>query len=225
MTKWVTRGVGTRRRRGRPDQPLQCTSAARRVRLRRNRGHINGVRRVLIAALTATAALLAVPGGAGAAPPRIVTTHVDVSVVDSFFTQLCGFEVRFFNVGTFNSKLFVDENGTIVREIDTFPDAKAGWSSPASGRSIVFPASAKLVTEYPNGTALGSAATVTGTGLSAKVPGIPADAGIAVFAGHVAFIDPDGVPIVAFDQLLSIRGHSSDPAVFEAAVCAALSPG
>jgi hypothetical protein len=38
------------------------------------------------------------------------------------------------------------------------------------------------------------------------------------------FIDPDGVPIVAFDQLLSINGHSSDPAVFEAAVCAALSP-
>jgi hypothetical protein len=64
---------------------------------------------------------------------------------------------------------------------------------------------------------------VTGYGLSAKVPGIPADAGIAVFAGHVAFIDPDGVPIVAFDELVSIRGHTSDPTVFEAAVCAALS--
>ena len=186
---------------------------------------MNGVKRILIVGLTVTAALLAVPGGgAGAAPPRIVTTHRDVSVVDPFFTQLCGFEVQFFNVGTVTSKLFVNENGTIVREIDTFPGAKAGWSSPASGRSIVFPASAKLTTEYPNGTALGSAATVTGTGLSAKVPGIPADAGKAVFAGHVVFIDSDGVPIVAFDQLLSITGHSSDPAVFEAAVCAALSP-
>jgi hypothetical protein len=185
---------------------------------------MKGVKRTLVGGLILTASLLAAPGAAGAGPPRIVTTHVDVSVVDSYFTQLCGFEVRFFNVGTFTSKLFVDEEGTIVREIDTFPGDNAGWSSPASGRSIVFPATAKLVTEYPNGTALGSAATVTGTGLSAKVPGIPADAGIAVFAGHVAFIDPDGVPIVAFDQLLSIRGHSSDPAVFEAAVCAALSP-
>jgi hypothetical protein len=34
-----------------------------------------------------------------------------------------------------------------------------------------------LVTEYPNGTALGSETTTTGHGLSAKIPGIPADAG------------------------------------------------
>ena len=151
-------------------------------------------------------------------------TSVGESVVDSYFTQLCDFEVRFFNVGTFDSKLFVDETGTIIREIDTYPGDKVGWTSPASGRSIEFPNGAKLVTEYPNGTALGSAVTVTGTGLSAKLPGYPADAGIAVFAGHVAFIDPDGVPIVAFDQLLSIKGHSSDPAALDAALCAALSP-
>ena len=62
---------------------------------------MNGVKRILIVGFTVAAVLLAVPGGAGAAPPRIVTTHVDVSVVDSYFTQLCGFEVRFFNVGTF----------------------------------------------------------------------------------------------------------------------------
>ena len=30
-----------------------------------------------------------------------------------------------------------------------------------------------------------------------QVPGIPADAGKAVVAGHVVFVDPDGVPIVA----------------------------
>jgi hypothetical protein len=182
------------------------------------------VKRGLAVGVVATAVFFASAGGAGASPPRLVTTEVDLSVVDSYFTELCGFEVRFFNVGTFSSKLFVDETGTIVREIDTFPGTKAGWSSPASGRSIVFPASAKLLMEYLNGTAPGSAVTVTGSGISAKVPGIPADAGRAVFAGHVVFIDPDGVPIVAFDQLLSITGHYSDPAVFEAAVCAALSP-
>jgi hypothetical protein len=184
---------------------------------------MNCVPRTVIVGLIVAASLFAVPGGAGAAPPRIVTTHVDVAVVDSYFTQLCGFEVQFFNVGTFVSKLFVDETGTIIREIDTYPGSHVGWSSPSSDRSIVFPNGAKLVTEYPNGTALGSAATVIGTGLSAKVPGIPADAGMTVFAGHVVFIDPDGVPIVAFDQLVSSSGHSSDPAVFEAAVCAALS--
>jgi hypothetical protein len=185
---------------------------------------MNCIERALFVGLAAAAALFAGAGSAGAAPPRIETADVNVSVVDSHFTQLCGFEVRFFNIGTFKATLFVDETGTIVREIDTFPGDNVGWSSPASGRSIAFPNGAMLVTEYPNGTALGSVATTTGHGLSAKIPGIPADAGTAVFAGHVAFIDPDGVPIVAFDQLLSINGHSSDPAVFEAAVCAALSP-
>ena len=185
---------------------------------------MNATKQALVGGLTVVAGLLASTGGAGAASPRIVTSSVNVSVVDSYFTQLCGFEVRFFNVGTLNSKLFVGATGAIVREVDTTQGDVAGWSSPVSGRSIVFPNSAALITEYPSGTALGSAATVTGHGLSAKLPGLPADAGTAVFAGHVVAVSPDGVPIVAFDQLVSINGHSSDPAVFEAAVCAALSP-
>jgi hypothetical protein len=185
---------------------------------------MDAMKRLLIVGLAAAAAMFAVAGDADAAPPRIETTDVNVSVVDFYFTQRCGFEVRFFNIGTFKATLFVDETGTIVREIDTFPGDNAGWSSPSSGRSIVFPNGAVLVTDYPNGTALGSAVTTTGHGLSAKIPGIPADAGTAVFAGHIAFIDPNGVPIVAFDQLVSINGHSSDPTVFEGAVCAALSP-
>ena len=178
----------------------------------------------MLAGLIVTAVVLAVAGGAGADTPRIVTTKVDVSFPDGYFMQRCGFEVRFFNVGTLNSKLFVDRTGSIIREVDTTQGDKVGWSSPASGRSNVFPNAATLVTDYPNGTAIGSAATVTGTGLSGKLPGLPADAGIAVFAGHVAFIDADGVPIVAFDQFVSSNGHSNDPAAFDAAVCAALSP-
>ena len=184
---------------------------------------MNATKRALVGGLTVIAAVFASAGVAGAAPPRIVTTTVNFSVVDTYFTQLCGFEVRFFNVGTLNSKLFVDAPGSIVREVDTTQGDVAGWSSPVSGRPIAFPNSAALITEYPSGTALGSTATVTGHGLSAKLPGLPADAGTAVFAGHVAEINPDGVPIVALDQLVSINGHSSDPAVFEAAVCAALS--
>jgi hypothetical protein len=180
-------------------------------------------RRAAVGLIFATAVLV-VASGAGAAAPRIVTTSVDVSFSDSYFTDLCGFEVRFVNVGTLQSTLFVDRTGLIVREIDTTRGDKAGWSSPATGRSIVFPNSATLVTDYPDGPAPGGTVTVTGTGLSGKVPGIPADAGIAVFAGHVELINPDGVPIVAFDQLISINGHTSDPVAFESAVCAALAP-
>jgi hypothetical protein len=186
--------------------------------------NMNGMKRCLLVGLTAGAALLAVQGAAGAAAPRIFTTDVDVSFPDSYFTQLCGIDVQFFNVGTFNSKLFVDGSGTVIQEIDTYPGDRVGWTSPDTGRSIEFPSPAALITTYPSGTSVSSPATVTGTGLSGKVPGLPADAGRAVFAGHVAAIDSDGVPIVVFDQLLSINGHLNDQATFETAVCAALSP-
>jgi hypothetical protein len=153
--------------------------------------------------------------------PRTQTITANYSGVDPYFTQLCGVEVKFFNHGTFKAQLFFDNAGTIVREIDTYPGDTAGWTSSASGRRIEWPNGAMLTMEYPNGTAVGSTAKVTGHGLSAKVPGIPADAGTAEFAGHV--VDhQDGVPIVAFDRLVKISGHSSDPTVFEAAVCAAL---
>jgi hypothetical protein len=71
---------------------------------------------------------------ASAAPPRIETIDVNVSVFDSYFTQRCGFEVRFFNIGIFKASLFVDETGTIVREIDTFPGDTGGRLSPVSNR-------------------------------------------------------------------------------------------
>ena len=89
---------------------------------------MNGRMRVLIVGLTVTVALLAVAGGAGAAPPHFESIDVNISVVDSYFTQRCGFEVRFFNIGTFNATLFVDATGTVVREIDTYPGDNAGWS-------------------------------------------------------------------------------------------------
>jgi hypothetical protein len=163
-------------------------------------------------------------GPAGATAPRIATTSVNVSFPDGYYTGFCGFAVNFFNVGTFDTKLYSDQAGTIVREIDTSPHDRVGWSSPDTAKTVVFPNAAQLTTDYPQGIAVGSPATVTGSGLTAKIPGLPADAGIAVFAGHVAFVDTDGVPIVAFDQFISNRGHANDPAAFDAALCAALAP-
>src|SRR5689334_9154882 len=109
---------------------------------------MTAISRRLAAGLIVAAAVPAVASGADAAASRIVTTSVDVSVSDSYFTDLCGFEVRFFNVGTLQSTLFLDSAGTIVREIDTTRGDEAGWSSPITGSSIVFPNSATLVTVY-----------------------------------------------------------------------------
>src|SRR6476620_390155 len=103
---------------------------------------MRAINRIFAVGVIAAAAVLGAASGAGAVAPRIVTTSVDVSFSDSDFTNLCGFEVRFFNVGTLQSTLFFDRAGVIVREIDTTRGDKAGWSSPATGRSIVFPNSA-----------------------------------------------------------------------------------
>jgi hypothetical protein len=151
-----------------------------------------------------------------------VVTAVDVVVPDTYYTDLCGDPIDFFNVGTFTAKLYVDRSGAIVREVDTTQGDMAGWTNEATGATISFPGTAQLSTDYPEGITPGSPATVTGSGIAGKIPGLPADAGQAVFAGHVDFVDPDGVPIVVFDQLLSTTGDWNDPAAFDAAVCAVL---
>ncbi len=180
------------------------------------------IRRLVTGLSVSVAATLTLAGSASAVPPKIVLTSVDVSVPDTYYTSLCGAPIDFFNVGTFDAKLFMDRSGTVTREVDTSQGDTAGWTNEADGATISFPATAQLSTDYPDGITPGSPATVTGNGLSAKIPGLPADAGQAVFAGHVLFIDPDGVPIVSLDQFLYSTGHANDPAAFDAAVCAAL---
>src|SRR5262245_30900349 len=104
---------------------------------------------------------------ADAAGPRIVTTSVDMSFPAPYYTELCGVTVRFFNTGTLVSKLFTNESGAVVREIDTTQGDRVGWVSPTTNRSIVFPNSATLTTDYPDGASVGSAAVITGSGLNA----------------------------------------------------------
>ena len=178
--------------------------------------------RTLMVGLVVAAAVLTMTTAASAAPPRIVTTEVNFSFPDSYLTQLCGVQVEFFHVGTLRSKLYFNREGAVTREIDTSQRDRFGWRSPTTGHSVQIPFATTMVTDYPTGAAVGSPATVTGSGLSLKVPGLPAEAGRAVFAGHVVAINADGVPIVAFDKLVSITGHSNDPDAVDAAICAAL---
>lgn len=159
---------------------------------------------------------------AGASTPDRVTTSIDFSVVDPYYSAVCGTPVLFFNQGTMSSTLFRDEAGAVTREIDTNRHDTVGWEAPATGGRIQFPNSATLITIYPDGTGPGSPAVVTGSGLNDKIPGVPAEAGLAVFSAHIDHLDADGVPIVAFDALLRTEGHADDPAAFDAATCAAL---
>jgi hypothetical protein len=159
---------------------------------------------------------------AAAAEPRRVRDTVDVSYPLDYYTQLCGFPVRFRLSGPIDSLLFFDRSGAIVREVDTQPGATQTFSSPYG--SFSFPFATTLRTTYTDGAAVGSSAVATGSGLAGKVPGIPADAGQITYEGVVVAISPAGIPIVGFSGIMSTHGHANDPAVFDAAICNALSP-
>jgi hypothetical protein len=57
------------------------------------------------------------------------------------------------------------------------------------------------------------------------VPGVPAaDSGRIVFDAVVIGATSYGVPIVAFEGVISVSGHESDADAVDAAICAALAP-
>lgn len=159
---------------------------------------------------------------AGANQPRHVDDSVALSYPLPYYTKLCGFPVTFGLVGPIDSLLFFDAGGAVVREVDTQPGAVNTFSSPF--RSFSFPFASALRTTYTAGAAVGSAAIATGDGLAGKVPGIPADAGQISFNGVVVDVTPAGIPIVGFTNVRSTSGHSNDPALVDAAICASLAP-
>ena len=157
---------------------------------------------------------------AAAAEPTHFSDEVDVTFPLGYYSHLCGFPVRFRLSGRIDSAIFFDQSGSIVREVDTQPGARETFSSPYG--SFSFPFASTLVTTYASGDAIGATAVATGEGLGGKVPGIPADAGRITYQAEVVDISPAGIPIVGFDGIISVHGHSNDPAAADAAICSAL---
>jgi hypothetical protein len=175
------------------------------------------------AAVGALAPVVVAGRVASASAPTRVAFFVDRTVPSPFFTSACGFDVSITLTGVFTGTVFYDQSGAIAREVDTQPGAKESASSTTTGKSFSFPFSTVFHYEYPNGTAPGSQAIVTATGLADKVPGIPADAGRVVFDhATVLFVDTNGIPIVDFGAPSSTHGHSNSAAAATAAVCSAL---
>jgi hypothetical protein len=177
-------------------------------------------------ALIAPAAAAATPfSSAQATPPSHFSEPVNFSFPLDYYTDLCGFPVVQTLDGTLNTTLRYDRSGNILSEIDTQPGATVTFSSPASGKSFSWPFADLLRTDYTNGAALGGDATSYGSGLGIKVPGVPAaDSGRIVFDAVVVDSTGYGVPIVAFEGVISVQGHASDADAVDAAVCAALAP-
>jgi hypothetical protein len=68
---------------------------------------------------------------------------------------------------------------------------------------------------------LGAPAILVFNGVQFMPPGLP-QAGHDVYAGEIVFIDEAGVPFVELTGLIDERGHFTDIAEYDAAICAAL---
>src|SRR5919108_5251107 len=111
----------------------------------------------LIASSVATALLL-VPTAA-AAPPTRIPFEVDVAF-PSFFTGLCGVPVFLHIEGGGTTTLFYDQDGNVIRELDTAPGGiQFTLFSPieAGGtrKSLSFTQYGTITYRYPEGTDVG----------------------------------------------------------------------
>jgi hypothetical protein len=184
---------------------------------------VKRTRTVLALALVAIVSALII-ASAQATPPSHFSEPVNFDFPNDYYTNLCGFPVVQSLDGTLDTTLRYDRSGSIISEVDTQPGTTVTFSSPTSGKSFSWPYANILHTDYTNGGALGSKATAYGSGLSMNVPGVPANAGRAVFDAVVFDSTPYGVPIVALTGVISVTGYTTDPDAVDAAICAALGP-
>jgi hypothetical protein len=157
--------------------------------------------------------------------PIHVAFTVDRSFVSPQYSAACGFVVVITEEGTFKGTAFINPAGSVVREVDSQPGATIAIGAPASGKSFAFPVTAILHYQYVAGVTPGSPVVVTATGLSDKVPGIPADAGSVEFPDAVVLVvDTTGFPIVDLGPAQPVHGSSNSLATAITALCTALAP-
>ena len=146
------------------------------------------------------AAALVAAGTADAQPTRQVIPISDTFTSD-FLSEQCGFEVVISITGRVNVRLFYNDSGLVVRELDTTASgSKVTYSAPSTGESFSHPNSLTVNYDYGAGATVGSPVTIRVTGLFGHVTGlIPSDAGMQVFStGVVEGFDELGIPEVDY---------------------------
>jgi|SRR6267143_93963 len=152
------------------------------------------------------ALLIAMQGDASADQPLQVRRHVDADVPANAASRICGFEIRAHFVGDANITLFYDNDGNIVREVDTFPSWNVTVYRPGTDQAYSSASPQVLHFQYTNGAAIGSTVTVEATGLLEKIPGIGMESGREVFESVVTGYDAVGVPLTRFVREISSSG-------------------
>ena len=174
--------------------------------------------RHLVMLALAAAALVSAGTATANAPIRATTTLDNVTFQDGFLTTACNLPVYLTLNGTIKATLFLDNNGNVVREVDTQPGGTLTYSSGHA--SISFPFSIISHTDYSAGTSVGSPVTITLTGNIGSFTGIVGPGtGRLVLSGDVFAVDSNGVPLTEFTGLVSMSGNFTGET---AKICAAL---
>ncbi len=181
------------------------------------------MRRIAVLLTVAALALLAA-GTSGAERARQVTIDISDTFTSDFWSAQCGFDVVIEVSGELHVTLVYNGAGLIVLEIDRAGGSKIIWTAPSHpGKTFSYPNAQPSRWDYGSGATVGSAVTITFSGLSGHVPGaISSDAGLLVFTGAVEGFDEFGIPEVEFTDQIAQKGHFSDLANIRAAICGTL---
>ena len=172
--------------------------------------------RGLRVALLATLACLVLASPAAAGKPLMEkATLNDIGVLDEILTEVCGFDVFLDATGHIIFRLFVDDEGEPIREVNNFGVHLRLFSEWGSIQLVDVGVDRILYNEDGSITQL-----IIGNVQSIQVPGqgrVYADVGLTEVL--VTFPDPEGDPVF---ELIRQAGQHSDNHLD--VICAALAP-
>jgi hypothetical protein len=137
--------------------------------------------------------------------PRQYWRYTDFGFRSPGASAVCGFDVFVHIQGWGHGVLFFDEDGVLVKEIDTNANVQFTVYAPATGKSFTWRYAANLTQYYTGGGVVGSAVLAIITGIDQHYP-LGVNAGRTVYEAVVDEINEDGVPIIGFVDELSESG-------------------
>ena len=179
--------------------------------------------RWLISLVASLVLSLSVVSHAYADAPLVVEVPIDATARLGPASAFCGIDIFLHAEGIAHWRVFYDQDGVIVREIDTFPTLTWTVFAPSTGKSYTTRRPAVLHVDYTNGGAVGSPAVATFTGmLDTFGPGPGIIPGRISFNAVVVAIHPTGVPLIQLGAVIEATPNTN--VNFAAERCAAMLP-